>query len=64
VSFFILHPSSFIHHPSFGGRMSDNAWLPQSGSSNSRESTPAPSDEWQRLEQAYREIQRRDGQAE
>jgi len=25
---------------------------------------PAPSDEWQRLEQAYREIQRRDGQAE
>src|SRR2546427_7899714 len=34
------------------------------GAANGHALSPIPSDEWARLEYAYREIQRRDGQAE
>ena len=34
------------------------------GSDNGHDPSPALTDEWQRIEQAYREIQRRDGSAE
>src|SRR6266852_8657386 len=36
----------------------------QMGSPNGQALTPVPPDEWQRIEQAYREIQRRDASAE
>jgi len=44
--------------------MSDETFVPQPGSSNSHELAPIASDEWQQIEQAYREIQRRDDRAE
>src|SRR2546427_4951248 len=44
--------------------MSDATFVPQPGASNSHEIAPVPRDEWQRIEQAYREIQRRDDRAE
>src|SRR6266705_2388740 len=34
------------------------------GGDNGHEASPALTDEWQRIEQAYRELQRRDGSAE
>ncbi len=36
----------------------------QTVSPNGQEPLPVPTDEWHRIDQAYREIQRRDGQAE
>jgi type IV secretory pathway TrbF-like protein len=44
--------------------MSEDAFVPQPGTSNSHELAPVASEEWQRMEQAYREIQRRDDRAE
>src|SRR5882762_826845 len=46
--------------------MSDETVLPQVGATNGHVQAlaPVPSEEWQRVEQAYREIQRRDGGAE
>ena len=44
--------------------MSDETFVPQPGTSNSHELASVASDEWQRIEQAYREIQRRDDRAE
>ncbi len=44
--------------------MNTEAFLPQAGAGNGHELAPVPPDEWHRIEQAYREIQRRDGSAE
>ena len=44
--------------------MSTEAFPAQAGTSNGHDPSPVLTDEWQRIEQAYREIQRRDGSAE
>ncbi len=44
--------------------MSTEAFPAQAGTRNGHDPSPVLTDEWQRIEQAYREIQRRDGSAE
>jgi type IV secretory pathway TrbF-like protein len=44
--------------------MFPNGFEAQSGLMDGQALPPAPTDEWQRIEQAYQEIQRRDGSAE
>jgi type IV secretory pathway TrbF-like protein len=44
--------------------MSAEPFQAEIGGENGATLTPVPSDEWQRIDQAYREIARRDGQAE
>ncbi len=44
--------------------MNTEAFLPQAGAGKGHELAPGPPDAWHRIEQAYREIQRRDGSAE
>ncbi len=44
--------------------MQTDGFIPQTGSDNGHTLAPVPPDEWQRIEQAYREIQRRDSSAE
>src|SRR4029079_13002945 len=57
-------PFAEFPHSSGDVRMSTNGFEVQVGGADGQHLVAAPGDEWQRIEQAYREIQRRDGSAE